>query len=110
MAETPQLYLARSANANSNAIADRLLLVATINYVLSAFNTIYEFSYVLEIDNDFVRFLSEQYDAYFFLFLTMNAYSIVFLSKVVREEFVKRWSTVVLRSKPCNAVDRVVTF
>ncbi|KAJ1350732.1 hypothetical protein KIN20_006601 [Parelaphostrongylus tenuis] len=71
----------------------RLLTVTIISSLLSVCELIYEFSYLPAIENSENRLLEwilNQFENYFLLFLTMNAYSILLLSKAVQHDIAQR--------------------
>ncbi|KAJ1348874.1 hypothetical protein KIN20_004273 [Parelaphostrongylus tenuis] len=72
----------------------RLLTLTTISCVLSVFEFIYEISFlpaIKESSNPLLKWILHQFDEYFLLLLTMNAYSILLLSKALRKELAQRW-------------------
>ncbi|RCN27326.1 hypothetical protein ANCCAN_26941 [Ancylostoma caninum] len=71
-----------------------LILVTAINCVLSLLECIYDISFLLNIESEsvaFLKWIANQYQAYSFLIMTSNAYSIVLLSGAVRQEILNRW-------------------
>ncbi|KAJ1348266.1 hypothetical protein KIN20_003527 [Parelaphostrongylus tenuis] len=81
-------------NAFKHSQNMRLLVVTAISCLLSVFELIYEFSSLSIMEyviNHKLDWFLKQYDKYFLLFMTINAYSIVLLSKAVRHELAQRW-------------------
>ncbi|KAL6728303.1 hypothetical protein Aduo_010086 [Ancylostoma duodenale] len=71
-----------------------LILVTAINSALSLLECIYDISFLLNIESESVsllKWIANQYQAYSFLIMTSNAYSIVLLSRAVRQELLYRW-------------------
>ncbi|KAJ1349523.1 hypothetical protein KIN20_005107 [Parelaphostrongylus tenuis] len=79
----------------------RLLSVTAISCFISGFGLIYELSSLQTTKatkTHVLEWILNQYDDYFLLFMTMNAYSIMLLSEAVRHELARRWRRVLPRS------------
>ncbi|EYC27256.1 hypothetical protein Y032_0009g613 [Ancylostoma ceylanicum] len=71
-----------------------LILVTAINCALSMLECIYDISFLLNIESEsvaFLKWIASQYEAYSLLIMTSNAFTIVFLSRAVRQEILHRW-------------------
>ncbi|KAJ1348879.1 hypothetical protein KIN20_004279 [Parelaphostrongylus tenuis] len=87
----------------------RLLTLTTISCVLSVLEFIYEISSlpaIKESSNPLLKWILNQFDEYFLLLLTMNAFSIMLLSKALRQELAQRWHRVQVHS----TVRTITTF
>uniref|UniRef100_A0A7I4YPM4 7TM_GPCR_Srx domain-containing protein n=1 Tax=Haemonchus contortus TaxID=6289 RepID=A0A7I4YPM4_HAECO len=68
-----------------------LVFVTTINCVISMIECIYDVSFLLKFRCRVIDWITDQYDLNFFLIMTTNAFTIIFLSHTLREEFLQRW-------------------
>ncbi|EYC15451.1 hypothetical protein Y032_0037g3532 [Ancylostoma ceylanicum] len=86
------------------------VILTAINCPVNLLEAFYDLSFLFNFESPIIAWIQSQFDVYFFIMMTMNAYSILILSRALQLEILMRWKClkykprVTSNNKPSNAL------